>query len=94
MTMVSEINETTGELTNQNIGSTGTVLSTNTQRPPAGMSVIYRSTRSAVSSRRATGPTCGQFTVTVVTGAAGSPVHSFPSLLQGHQLRPCPTAQK
>jgi len=78
MTMVSEINETTGELTNQNIGSTGSVLSTNTQRPPAGMSVIYTidPVRGFVSPRYR--PNVGQFTVTVVTGAAGSPVTQLP----------------
>ena len=78
MTMVSEINETTGELTMQNISGTGSVLSTNTQRPPAGLSVTYTIdlVRGFVSARYR--PNVGPFTVTVVTGSTGAPVPLTP----------------
>jgi hypothetical protein len=78
MTMVTEINETTGELTMQNISNTGTVVSTNTQRPPAGMSVTYTidPVRGFVSPRYRSN--VGPFTVTVVTGSTGAPVPVTP----------------
>ena len=78
LTMVTDINETTGELTTQNISGAGPVLSSNTQRPPSGMSVTYTidPVRGFVSPRYR--PNVGPFTVTVVTGATGGPVPATP----------------
>lgn len=74
MSIVTDINETTGELTTQNISGTGTVLSTNASRPPAGQSVTYTidPSRGFVAPRYR--PNAGGFSVTVVTGSGGGGV--------------------
>ncbi len=73
MTVVVDINETTGEMTTQNIGPSGAVINTGTNRPPAGSSVAYvvDSTTGVVLPRHY--PSTGAFRVdvNVTPSAAG-----------------------